>query len=170
MPVTGGAPIRTAAAVFARRGQLKTLAAVLASRRSLPALLLHSSAYPLKGKLQQYGTVAACATSTGTRYPCSSSSSSSPPITRRMMSSQTQPKSEPTLEAIRDQLRAFDVSSGSSGGRLDLTLDERTGIATLCINSPARKNAWSGAMMAQFSDVLQQLEQWKEVCGSWFLY
>lgn len=74
-------------------------------------------------------------------------------------------KSEPTLETIRDQLRAFDVSNGGSGGggRLDLAMDDATGIATLCINSPARKNAWSGAMMAQFSDVLLQLEQWKDV-------
>lgn len=73
-------------------------------------------------------------------------------------------KSEPTLETIRNQLGAFDVSNGGSGGgRLELAMDDATGIATLCINSPARKNAWSGAMMAQFSDVLLQLEQWKEV-------
>lgn len=65
-----------------------------------------------------------------------------------------------TLEQIREKLRSFDVDCN---GQLELELDNESGIATLCINSPARKNAFSGFMMAQFSDILTQLESWKEV-------
>ncbi|KAJ6225465.1 hypothetical protein RDWZM_004010 [Blomia tropicalis] len=63
------------------------------------------------------------------------------------------------VDEIRELLRPFD---GNCNGKLELHLDDQTGIAKLCINSPMRKNAFSGLMMAQFSDILTKLEQWKE--------
>ena len=65
-----------------------------------------------------------------------------------------------SIEHIREQLRQCDPNCN---GRLELNMDDSTGIATLCINSPQRKNAFSGFMMAQFSDLLDQLERWKKV-------
>ncbi|KAH7640668.1 enoyl-coa hydratase-like protein [Dermatophagoides farinae] len=64
-----------------------------------------------------------------------------------------------SIEHIREQLRQCDPNCN---GRLELNMDDSTGIATLCINSPQRKNAFSGFMMAQFSDLLDQLERWKK--------
>nr|XP_027205782.1 ethylmalonyl-CoA decarboxylase-like [Dermatophagoides pteronyssinus] len=62
-----------------------------------------------------------------------------------------------SIEHIREQLRQCDPNSN---GRLELSMDDSSGIAILCINSPQRKNAFSGYMMAQFSDLLDQLERW----------
>lgn len=43
---------------------------------------------------------------------------------------------------------------------MDLTKDEKTGIATILLNNPERKNAFSGKMMVDLSDVVTDLEQW----------
>lgn len=57
------------------------------------------------------------------------------------------------------------------GGSVDLTKDEKTGIATILLNNPERKNAFTGKMMVDLSDVVTDLEQWPSgrgvlVCGS----
>lgn len=62
-----------------------------------------------------------------------------------------------TIEQIRRQYHDY------KGGQFELIKDESTGLATLCINNSERKNAISGAMMAQFTDIVTELEQWKEV-------
>lgn len=49
-------------------------------------------------------------------------------------------------------------------GRFTLFKDDASGVATLTIDHPERKNALSGAMMAQFSDIITELEEWKQVC------
>ena len=47
-------------------------------------------------------------------------------------------------------------------GTFELSKDDGTGIALLSINNVERRNSLSGLMMAQFNDVLTQLEEWKE--------
>lgn len=69
------------------------------------------------------------------------------------------------LVQIREQLRQCDPECN---GHLKLTMNDETGVALLCINSPSRKNAFSGFMMAQFSDLLDQLEQWDKVRYGYF--
>lgn len=49
------------------------------------------------------------------------------------------------------------------GGDLKLEKNDDSGIALLCLNSHGRKNAFSGQMMVQFSDILSELEEWKMV-------
>jgi len=51
------------------------------------------------------------------------------------------------------------------GGKIDLTKDEDTGIATITINHAERKNAFSGSMMVQLRNVVNILEDWKEGKG-----
>lgn len=46
------------------------------------------------------------------------------------------------------------------GGSVQLTKDENTGIALLCLNYPERKNALSGTMMVQLRQAIESLEQW----------
>lgn len=88
-------------------------------------------------------------------------------LERRTMSTTTNGKSslnghrKHSLESIRAHLRKSDTPD--CNGKLKLELDSKTGLATLCIDSPQRKNAFSGTMMAQFSDILTQLETWNEV-------
>ncbi|XP_020372649.2 ethylmalonyl-CoA decarboxylase [Rhincodon typus] len=45
------------------------------------------------------------------------------------------------------------------GGSIDLQKDQN-GIATLIINNPERKNAFSGTMMLDFRDRVEELEHW----------
>ena len=52
---------------------------------------------------------------------------------------------------------------GYKGGSVDLIKDDVTGMATICLNQPERKNSFSGSMMAQLLEVLMDLEHWKEV-------
>ncbi|KPM09711.1 enoyl-CoA hydratase-like protein [Sarcoptes scabiei] len=70
------------------------------------------------------------------------------------------PKEELSLHHIRERLRQCDPNCN---GHLTLKLDDETGIGLLCIQSPQRRNAFSGYMMAQFSDLLDQLESWKKL-------
>lgn len=67
------------------------------------------------------------------------------------------------IDQIRRQYHAY------KGGQFELSKDDSTGLATLCINNSARKNALSGAMMAQFTDIVAELEQWKEVSSLLFV-
>ncbi|XP_054161562.1 ethylmalonyl-CoA decarboxylase-like [Oppia nitens] len=48
------------------------------------------------------------------------------------------------------------------GGNLELTKDDTTGIATLCINCFERRNALSGVMMSQMADIITELEEWTQ--------
>ena len=59
------------------------------------------------------------------------------------------------------------VQSGNSvqsSGGFELTKDHDTGIALLCIKNWEKKNCFTGSMMAKFTELLEELEQWNEVC------
>lgn len=85
-------------------------------------------------------------------------------------SSTMEKKKEALLEAIRSEFIALGSPSGSSttdpgnSGTFHLHKDDKSGIALLAIKNVNKKNCFSGSMMAQFSDFLNQVEQWKEVC------
>ena len=64
------------------------------------------------------------------------------------------------MQEIRRLLLTGDIDQN---GKIDLELDNQTGIARLCMNNPIRKNGFNGKMMNEFSDVLDRLENWKEV-------
>lgn len=81
-----------------------------------------------------------------------------------MSASDTGCEANLSLEDIHKEICKYDVDSN---GCLDLKLDNQTGIATLCINNPSRKNAFTGAMMFQFNQIVKQLEQWDKVLF-WF--
>lgn len=53
-------------------------------------------------------------------------------------------------------------------GDFTLTLDNDTGIARLAIDHYEKRNSLSGSMIARFDQVLNQLEQWKEVSDAVF--
>lgn len=69
-------------------------------------------------------------------------------------------KAKLSLDEIRTLLREADQDCD---GKLVLSLDDISGIATVRIDSPRRKNAFSGAMMAQFDDIIQELANWDKV-------
>lgn len=52
-----------------------------------------------------------------------------------------------------------------SGGSVDLTMDEESGIAKITLNHPQRKNALSGKMMLDLADIVSELEKWKSGKG-----
>lgn len=88
------------------------------------------------------------------------------------LSSLTMEKKRALLEAIRSEFIALGSPSGTStttaplanSGTFHLHKDVESGIALLAIRNVNKKNCFSGAMMAQFSDFLNEVEQWKEVC------
>lgn len=55
--------------------------------------------------------------------------------------------------------------AGYTGGQVDLTKDESTGVATITLNNPDRRNALSGHMMVQLADAISNLEEWKSGKG-----
>ncbi|KAL1115155.1 hypothetical protein AAG570_007186 [Ranatra chinensis] len=57
-----------------------------------------------------------------------------------------------------DVREAKRILSEFGGGSVDLTLDDRTGMAKLVLNNPSKKNALSGKMIAEFSDAVDRLE------------
>ncbi|XP_006626079.2 ethylmalonyl-CoA decarboxylase [Lepisosteus oculatus] len=61
-------------------------------------------------------------------------------------------------EEIKEKLQAF------PGGSVDL-IKQDSGIAVLTINNPNHKNAFTGTMMIQLKDRIDQLEQWTEGKG-----
>uniref|UniRef100_A0A665TTV1 Ethylmalonyl-CoA decarboxylase 1 n=1 Tax=Echeneis naucrates TaxID=173247 RepID=A0A665TTV1_ECHNA len=61
-------------------------------------------------------------------------------------------------EEIREKLLAF------PGGSIDL-LKQDSGIAVLTINNPSRMNAFSGSMMVDLEEQVNQLENWTEGKG-----
>jgi hypothetical protein len=67
-------------------------------------------------------------------------------------------KNSSLIEQIRNEFFNY------KGGTIDLVKDTNSGIASICINHPQRKNSLSGAMMAQLTDIIAELEEWREVC------
>lgn len=65
--------------------------------------------------------------------------------------------SETSIEVLRSAL----VPVGH--GTFDVVKDDTTKVATLTINQPEHRNAFSGSMMAQFGDVLSELQRWHQV-------
>nr|CAD7572482.1 unnamed protein product [Timema californicum] len=63
------------------------------------------------------------------------------------------------MAEIRQSLQQY------KGGSIDLTLDDDTSIATLCLNHPEKKNAISGQMMADLEDSVNTLERWSRGKG-----
>lgn len=61
---------------------------------------------------------------------------------------------ETELTRIRNEFSSF------GSGQLDLDLDNEEGIAVLTINNYAKRNSFSGKMIAQFDSVLKDLESW----------
>ena len=66
------------------------------------------------------------------------------------------------IEQIRNEFFNY------KGGAIELTKDNVSGIASICLNHPQRKNSLSGAMMAQLTDVIAELEEWREVYNNFF--
>nr|CAD7443467.1 unnamed protein product [Timema bartmani] len=66
---------------------------------------------------------------------------------------------ESSMAEIRHSLQQY------KGGSIDLTLDDDTSIATLCLNHPEKKNAISGQMMADLEDSVNTLERWSQGKG-----
>ncbi|KAF2357185.1 Crotonase superfamily [Trinorchestia longiramus] len=50
-------------------------------------------------------------------------------------------------------------------GNIDLSMNSETGIATLVLRQPDKKNALSGRMMVQLADAVTELENWREGRG-----
>ncbi|GAB1608407.1 ethylmalonyl-CoA decarboxylase-like [Argonauta hians] len=48
-----------------------------------------------------------------------------------------------------------------SGGSVDLSKDEDSGIAQITLNQPQYKNAFSGKMMIDLYDIIEELDNWK---------
>jgi len=63
--------------------------------------------------------------------------------------------SETNIEEICEQFSQY------GGGSVDLNLDDSTGIATITLNHPERRNALSGKMMTELWSVVQTLEDWR---------
>ena len=51
------------------------------------------------------------------------------------------------------------------GGRIDLDKNEDSGIATITLRHEEKRNAISGKMMCQFSDIVTELEDWSVAGG-----
>jgi len=66
---------------------------------------------------------------------------------------------ETDVEEICQQFSQFEA------GKIELTQDQDSGIATITINHPERKNALSGSMMVQLRNIVNTLEEWKEGKG-----
>ncbi|KAL4236297.1 enoyl CoA hydratase domain-containing protein 1 [Mactra antiquata] len=64
-----------------------------------------------------------------------------------------------TYSKIIEQLRQH------PGGSVDLLKDNNTGIATITINNPEKKNAISGKMMVDLEECVSELENWVDGKG-----
>jgi len=70
---------------------------------------------------------------------------------------------EPLIDNIRREYSDY------KGGTVELTTDDTTGIANICINAFERRNALSGTMMSQLADIITQLEQWEQVLNTFLI-
>jgi len=65
-----------------------------------------------------------------------------------------------TLESVKKEFIHYE------GGSITLKTDDSTGIATVTLSHPERRNAISGRMMCELHDIVGQLELWaKEGLG-----
>ncbi|KAL3197900.1 hypothetical protein MRX96_044627 [Rhipicephalus microplus] len=55
--------------------------------------------------------------------------------------------------------------SAFKGGTVELTKDDRTGIAEVHFSNPTKRNSFSGHMMIELHDVVRELHSWKEGKG-----
>ena len=53
--------------------------------------------------------------------------------------------------------------SNITDGCIELSRDESTGIATICLNNPRKRNAINRDMIRQLTDIMSKLENWKTV-------
>lgn len=83
-------------------------------------------------------------------------------------SSNQRPNAAANIEQIRRELLALETSGDR--GELKLVRDNATGVATLRISNPKLKNCFTGNMMAQLSDVLDELQAWTEVNICFFVW
>lgn len=60
---------------------------------------------------------------------------------------------------IRNELKSY------PGGSVDLTKDEQSKIATICLNYPEKKNALTGTMLINLMDIISELESWDDGKG-----
>ena len=69
-----------------------------------------------------------------------------------------------TIEAIdqSELTRIRQEFSSLGSGSIDLLKDSSTGIAIMTINNYAKRNSFSGKMIAQFDEILKDLESWSE--------
>ncbi|XP_064486705.1 ethylmalonyl-CoA decarboxylase-like [Ornithodoros turicata] len=63
-----------------------------------------------------------------------------------------------SISTLSDQLRM--KFSKFKGGSVELTKDDRSGIAKVRINNPSKRNSMSGEMMVQLHDIVADLERW----------
>lgn len=68
----------------------------------------------------------------------------------------------PSMSVMKQNLMRY------QGGSVQLSKDEQSGIATICFSNPKKKNAWTGNMMVQLSDVVSELEKWESGKGVLF--
>jgi len=54
-------------------------------------------------------------------------------------------------------------SCGDSNGCIELTKNEKTGIATICISNYQKRNALNDKLVEQLSQAITQLEEWPTV-------
>ncbi|KAJ9574050.1 hypothetical protein L9F63_008576 [Diploptera punctata] len=66
-------------------------------------------------------------------------------------------------ETAHDEIRKMLLRS--PGGQVDLIQNEDTGIATLCLNHPDKRNAISGKMMVDLENAINALETWESGKG-----
>lgn len=67
------------------------------------------------------------------------------------------------LTTLSDELRSKFL--GFKGGSVQLTKDDHTGIAELLFSNPSKRNSFSGEMMVQLHDAVNELRSWKEGKG-----
>ncbi|ESO95652.1 hypothetical protein LOTGIDRAFT_116748 [Lottia gigantea] len=58
-----------------------------------------------------------------------------------------------------------DMLAKYPGGSVDLIMDDKTGIATMTLNNPTKKNSMTGQMMLDFEKCVQKLENWESGKG-----
>ncbi|KAK6188448.1 hypothetical protein SNE40_004618 [Patella caerulea] len=65
------------------------------------------------------------------------------------------------LSSLNSNLRdTKDLLIKYNGGTVDLVKDTTTGIATISLNNPGKKNALTGKMMVELADNISELETW----------
>lgn len=69
------------------------------------------------------------------------------------------------FEGQRDLRNILMQKDLMGGGSVDLELDEVTRIATVTLNQPEKRNAFSGKMMMDLGDVTSELASWKSGVG-----